>query len=352
MLPDNIQKMNKKIFFFLGLLVAVGGLLSYLSVFFPLLFTVIINFFWIMMLISVSVFLILGFLVIIGLKDEVSSFLDVVLEGSLSIIDAIELIKKLYVRFIEVLKEFIYFITPILAVWAALLVYFLIIYLYKSVGKSHDVTILTIGLTMFMVAAVGMMNKPVVGIDLTTWASLVKKRFKDFFADAFELVVFLFFLTMDIPNLFFLPEDLRIQLKAGIGDYDLMLRGVNVSHQLTATIFLITVGISLEILRNIIKIVAVGLDIYRNTPKTESKGSHIKGAIRLSFSSSKDDILKFIAFTTTLILVFLLFPRLKLFAMVIASFMGLIMDFAIPHRLQVREGRDLISRLLSKIFKL
>ena len=106
-------KINRRVFIYLGILIGVGGLLIYLSIFFPTLFNTIINFLWIMMLIAVAIFLVLGFLVIIGLKEEVSSFLDVLLEGSLTIIDAVEFLKKLYVRFIEVLKDFIYFISPV-----------------------------------------------------------------------------------------------------------------------------------------------------------------------------------------------------------------------------------------------
>jgi len=100
-------KMNKKAFGFLAALVVIGGLLVYFSVFFPAVFTAIINFFWIMMLIIVAIFLVLGILVIAGLKAEVSSFLDVLLEGSLTLIDAFDFLKKLYERFLVVLKDFI-----------------------------------------------------------------------------------------------------------------------------------------------------------------------------------------------------------------------------------------------------
>jgi len=345
-------KMNKKAFVFLAVLVGIGGLLSYVSIFFPSVFTAIINFFWIMILIVVAVFLVLGILVIVGLKEEVSSFLDVLLEGSLTIIDAIELIKKLYDKFIIIIKDFIYFITPLLAAIVSMAIYLGILVLYKGLGRENDVTILTAVLTVAMVVAVAVLNRPVQETPVTTWIQAVRKRFKDYFSDSFEVVIFIFFLTMDSVNLFFLPKELNIPLTAEVGNFDLMLRAVNVTNQLTATVYLVTMGISLEIVRNVIRVVAVAFNYYKDLPKTENKIPNIKQSIRLSFGDSKDDLIKFITFTTALILVFLVFPRLKLFAMVIASLAALIMDAVIPGRLKMREGNDLISRILNRTFNL
>jgi len=345
-------KMNKRAFIFLGVLVGIGGFLTYVSIFFPGVFTAIINFFWIMMLIVVAVFLVLGILVIVGLKEEVSSFLDVLLEGSLTIIDAVELIKQLYDRFIIMLKDFIYFIAPLLAAIVSLAIYVAILVLYKGIGRENDVTALTAVLTVAMVVAVAVLNRPVEDVPATTWILAVRKRFKEYFSDSFEVVIFIFFLTMDSVNLFFLPKELNVQLVAEVGNLDLMLRAVNVTNQLTTTVYLVTIGISLEIVRNVLRVVAVAFNYYKDLPKTGNKIPNIKQSIRLSFGDSKDDLLKFITFTTTLILVFLAFPRLKLFAMVIASLTGLIMDAVIPGRLKMREGNDLISRILNKTFNL
>ena len=345
-------KMNKKAFGFLAALVVVGGLLIYFSVFFPAVFTAIINFFWIMMLIIVAIFLVLGILVIAGLKNEVGSFLDVLLEGSLTLIDAFDFIKKLYERFLVVLKDFIYFITPVLAALVALALYLAILVMYKGIGIENDVTVLTAVLTVAMVVAVAVLNRPVIETTTADWIQAVRKRFKDYFADFFEITIFIFFLTMDMTNLFFLPERLNVVLEASIGDFDLMLRAVNVTDQLTVTIYLVTIGIFLEIIRNIIRVVAIAMAYYKDLPKGENKIVSIKQSIRLSFNDAKDDLVKFIAFTTTLILVFLIFPRLKLFAMVITSLAGLILDGIIPGRLKIKEGTDLISRTVNKVFNL
>lgn len=346
-------KINKRVFLYLAVLVGIGALLSYISIFFPTLFTVIVNFFWIMMLISVAVFLVLGVLVIVGLKDEVSSFLDVLLEGSLTILDAIEFLKKLYQQFIAVLKEFIYFVTPILAAWLAAMAYVFIIVLYKMVGRTHDVTFLTAIISAAMVLAVGVLNRPAIERPTyLTWFQQVSKRFKDYFSDSFEIVIFIFFLTMDSVNLFFLPSYLNVPLRSSLGNYDLMLRGADVKSQLTVTVVLVTLAITVEIVRNVIRLVAMAFNYYSGMSKSESQNIRIKESIRLSFGDAKDDLLKFITFTTALILVFLVFPRLKLYAMVVASLTGLLLDFVIPGRLKMKEGTDLLSRLLNKAFNL
>jgi hypothetical protein len=346
-------QINRRVFLYLGILVGMGAFMSYMSVFFPTVFTAIVNFFWIMMLIAVAIFLVLGILVIVGLKDEVSSFLDVVLEGSLTILDAIEFIKKLYHQFIAVLKDFIYFITPIFAVWIAAILYLFILVLYKGVGRENDVTLMTAIITIAMVVAVGVLNRPGKESSMvTSWFQSVRQRFKNFFSDAFEVVIFVFFLTMDSVNLFFLPKELNVPLRAQVGKYDLMLRGANATNQLTVTVVLVTVAISLEIIRNIIRIVAMAFNYYAKLPKSDNRNHRIKEAIRMSFGDAKDDLVKFITFTTVLILVFLIFPRLKLFAMVITSLTGLFLDFFIPGRLKMREGTDLLSRILNRIFNL
>ena len=313
----------------------------------------IVNFFWITLLLIVAIFLVLGILVIMGLKKEVSNFLDIILEGSLTIIDAFDLIKKLYTKFIEILKDFLYFIAPVISMWIAIMIYIGILFLYKGVGKENDVTILTTVLTVAMVVAVGILNRPVQQEVLDTWTKQIRKRFKDYFADSFEIIIFVFFLTMDSTKLFFIPANLNVPLRSSLFGYDLMLRGADVTNQVTVTIFLVTAGISIEIIRNIIKLIALAIQYYKEMPKRETKILNIKESVRLSFVDAKDDLIKFIAFTTTLILVFLIFPRLKLYAMLITSLTGLLLDIGIPGRMSLkRTGTDLITRTLNKIFRL
>ena len=78
----------------------------------------------------------------------------------------------------------------------------------------------------------------------------------------------------------------------------------------------------------------------------------IKEAIRQSFNESKNDLIKFVTFNTVLFAVFLLFPRLKILTLAVASATNLILDIAIMSRLTASKGQDLISRSLAKLFKL
>ncbi len=346
-----VPPQQNKMFKPLTSIVITGALLTAVGILYPKIFMVLINFFWIMMLIIVAVFLILGVLVLVGMKDEVGQFLEVLLEGSLTILDAFNFIKRIYQKFIQVLKDFIYLITPIIAVWLSLIIYIALLILYKSVGMSGDVTILTIILTVTMVVAVGVLNQNKKMANDESWSTMVRARFKTYFADSFEVVIFIFFLTMDQTNLFFLPDKLNVPLQANIGSYDLMLRGTNYSEQLLVTIYLVTISIFLEILRNVIRILAIAVGYYKEFPKEDSRIINIKESLRLSFADSKDDLLRFITFTTFLVLVFLLFPRLKLFAMFIATATGIVLDLLLKDRLTHKKENDLISRILNKIFK-
>ena len=138
--------------------------------------------------------------------------------------------------------------------------------------------------------------------------------------------------------------------------YDLMIRGVHLdASKITLTI--IIVSIVSEIVRNIMRIVAVArikhAEIISTGPWDQrQRHADIKEAIRLSFEQAKDELVRFITYTTFLLFVFLLFPRLKLLSMVIASVTSLGLDLAFPTRLHGIKGTDLISRILSKVFRI
>lgn len=346
-------KVNKGAFNALALLIVIGSFLGFLVFAFPTAFLVVVNFLWIFLVLVVVVFLVLGMLVVFGLRREVSKFLDIVLEGSLSIIDAIDLIKKIYNKFTALLIEFLFFIAPVLAISCSIFLYLILIYLYKSVGIKYNVTALTILITVLMMVLIALLNNPTENkLSADVWTKQWAIRFKRFFADSFEIVIFVFFLTMDSTNLFFMPEGLNIPLRASLGNFNLMYKGANVRHQLNVTILLVTVAIVIEIIRNIIKIVAGAISYFNQNVSVKNKTEIIKGSIRGSFADAKDDIVKFITFTTVLITVFLLFPRLKLFAMVVASTTGLALDILIPTRIHAKQSKDLISRIIVKAFRL
>jgi len=247
----------------------------------------------------------------------------------------------------------------VLAYIVAFIVYILLLILYKTIGKTYDVTLFTVALTFVLIFSVGLLNKPTAKIaDLSKWLNKVKVIFKDSFLDAFEIVLFIFFLTMDSTKLLFLPNDLNILLKAEFKGYDLMVRSFVTDNHLMITINIIVGAIMIEIIRNTIKVGAMARRHYTQDillfrgSVTPRRAARIKSAIRKSFNDAKDDLIRFITFTTVLFGVFLVFPRLKLLTLAVASVTGLVLDLIVTERLFLNKGNDLISRILSKVFKL
>lgn len=169
-----------------------------------------------------------------------------------------------------------------------------------------------------------------------------------------ELMIFVFFLTMDSTNLFFIPESLNVPLHSAIGSYDLMKRGIVFKDHTDVTLTLVIATIGLEVFRYFLKLARQAIIFYEKSAMEPSinRSLLIKDSIRLSFSNSKREVLKFITFTTFLISVFLLFPRLKTLLMVVTSVNLLILDLIKPDRLVIKSSSDLISRILGKIFRL
>jgi hypothetical protein len=337
--PVQPRQSNKKSVVFTVLLGVVILIVFFilLAIVAPSMFVIVINIFWLILLGIVLLFLLLGLLVLVGMRSEVNGILSIMLEGSLSILD---------------LAAFIRF---------AGLVYFGLLYLYKYVGKTTDVTLLTAALASGMLALVAILNRNrrEGEEEPRRWRDKFLKKFRDLFGDAIEVVIFIFFLTMDSTNLFFLPKELNVPLHAEFQGYDLMTRSFIIDENIKITTTLIIVTIAIEIVRFTLRLVIGGVEIYNIVKKQlDAEGKTYKGidlikySIRESFKANGDDIMKFIAFTTVLILVFLLFPRLKLFAMMVASITAIVLDFAIPQRLKIKRQEDLISKIITKVFKL
>jgi len=351
---------DQRAFKYLTWVLAFFGLFLLAAILVPEAVSVVLNIVWVALLTIVIIFFFLGTLVIIGMRKEATRILDILVEGSLTLVDFVNFIKKLWKRFLKILKEFILYATPVLAYLFNLIIYILLIILYKYVGGSYDVTLLTILLTTLLVTAVSFLNKPGIQIiDKDSWKSMFKNKFKNSFADGAELSLFLFFLTMDSTSLFFLPSNLNVPLKAVIGDYDLMLRGFKYDYYFKITLTLIIFAIISELMRSILRIVFTAKMYFTKSAKrgaTHEPVQHwtvkIKDSIRRSFAESKDDFIKFITFTTVLFAVFILFPRLKLLTLGVASITSLVLDFVIPGRLTPTPRNDLISRVLTKVFKL
>jgi len=339
------------------LMVLVIGIIA--NIIFPTFMSVIFNMIWVILLTIVIVFISLGVLVIMGLRKEAGKIIDVLFEGSLTLVDFVKFIKEVWKRFIVLLKEFLIFAAPFFAYIVNLIIYVMLMYLYKGIGKDYDVTVLTFALTIVLVTAVSLLNKPGKHSNASgssPWFLVFKERFKAGFSDGLEILLFLFFLTMDRENLFFLPESFRVPIRAQINDYDLMIKGFVYSDHLKTTINLIIIAVFTEIIRNVIRIVAAAIIYYKKDMVDVAEEirwtDKLKVAIRQSFAEIKDDFVVFVTYTTFLLFVFLLFPRLKLLTLAIASVTSLVLDIFMPSRVKPEPKTDLIARVLIKVFRL
>lgn len=324
----------------------------------PQILMLLINIIWILTFIIVVIFLLLGGMIMFGLKDEAKKILDIFMEGSLTIVDVLDFIKLIIKDAIQLVKDIILFCVPFLAYTIGFLIYILLLILFKFVGKYYEVTLLTIGLTVFLVGIIGLLNRNKKNRQERTWLQQVQKRFQDVFGDVMEIIVFIFFLTMDIPDLFFLPQYLHTHLRAEMFGFNLMLRGWElVGIEFTFTVIMIAIAI--ELIRFALRILAGGVYFYRDinqylgsdNPKFKPS-EQIKHSIRQSFSANKDDMVKLIVYMTVLIMVFLAFPRLKLVSMAAASATALGLDLLFRDRLDIKRGTDLVGKILSKVFNI
>lgn len=360
--PDRYSRFVTAIILIVILVLLGGGILAVTA---PATFSALINAFWMIVFCTVLLFLILGVLIMVGLKNQVKQILDIFVEGGLNIVDIMNFLKLALHFLIDVLKQAIYFLIPFVAYLLGAAIYFGVLYLYKWVGKSYDITFFTIGLSAVLIVATGFLNKRSKdeGKPDLSWWKKCQMRFKDIFGDAVEVVLFVFFLTMDSTNLFFLPKELNVELHAmqtipGVGPYDFMVRGWIVDATLKTTLTIVMIAVGIEILRYIIKIIAAGFEFYReiNTYVGETNqdmpgSSQIKWALRQSFEVHKDDVIGFITYMTFLIFVFLAFPRLKILAMAVASLTSLILDLSMHDRLVIKKGNDLFSKIISALFR-
>jgi hypothetical protein len=354
----NTNNIDRKVFSLLATFIIIVGLFIAAGILFPTTVSIIVNILWIVLVTVVVIFFVLGVLVIMGMRAEAGRVLDAFLEGSLKIIDFLELVRSLWHRFVELLKEFLLFAAPFFAYVLALIVYVLLLVIYKSVGRTQDVTALTIILTTASLVTFGFLSRPRKEVEEPSWGKQFLNRLRMGFIDGFEVVLFIFFLTMDSTKVFFLPADLNIPLKANWGGYDLMTRSYVYTDHMKITLNLILITIIIEIVRNILRVFSVARQYYLEythsvlSEENKSVLDIIKSSIRKSFGDSKDDLTKFITLNTVLFAVFLFFPRLKLMTLTVASCANLLMDLIIRARLTSKKGSDLISRTLTRIFKL
>lgn len=359
----NKNNMDRRVFSLLATLIVIVGLFIGAGILFPTTVSIVLNILWIVLVTFVIIFFALGILVIFGMRKEAGRVLDAFLEGSLKIIDFLDLVRSLWHRFVQLVKDFLLFAAPFFSYVLSIILYILLIVIYKSVGKGtngipQDVTILTIVLTSGSLIAFAIISKPREEMLELVWKKQFLKRLRAGFIDAFEVILFVFFLTMDSTNLFFLPKELNVPLIAKWGDYDLMVRSYVYSDHTKITLNIILITIFIEVVRNFLRVFFMARRYYLeytssiDTEENKSIILIIKNSIRKSFSDAKDDLIKFITLNTVLFAVFLLFPRLKLLTLAVASCTNLIMDLSIRARMYSKKGSDLISRMIAKAFKL
>jgi len=348
--------LKKFIAFFVIIFVGILAILALIDV---QLFLSALSFLWTLVIILVVIFFILGIFILVGLRNEVGELIGMLFDGSMKMIDFVNELKKIYERLIEMVENFLIAIAPILAIAASVLIYFGLIYLYKWVGRNHDVTMLTTVLTVVLVVAIGLLAFKDTTAEPENFMQRLSARFIRYFRDTSEIMLFIFFLTMDSVHLFFLPKDLNVPLHAHLFGYDLMEKGIDFSRAPLFILNLIVLAVFIEIIRKALRIALETKRYYLANAHlvTKEKGNDVVALLKFSLKGAldtyMDDIVKFVAFTTLLIIVFLFFPRLKLFAMVIASLTMLVMDLAFPRRLyQNNTQDDIITRLIVKVFRL
>lgn len=361
-IKENIIK--TRLFRYLSIVLIIVIALAILIVLFPNVAVVVLNIFFVLALGLIIIFFSLGILVLVGMREEVSKILDVFLESSLTIVDVMELLKSFYRQFVTTFKAFLIYIAPVIAFSLAFVIYLALLVLYKYVGKTTDVTFITIFLTVTGIASISILNLPGKGRKpKNTWIVEFTAKFKRSFVDGAEVMLVLFFLTMDSTNLFFLPDSLNIPLNAQVGDVDLMKRSIDLHREnVQVTVSIIGIAVFIELIRNIMRIIAVAKDYFKKNvvhlkdyPVEEGsklRAIFMKKAVRKGFAESKDELIKFFAFMTVLIFAFLFFPRLKMVSLVFASLTALLLDIIFPSRLKQLKGHDLLSRLVIKVFKL
>lgn len=337
------------ILIFALILVAIGILApQYLSA--------LINIFLVLFTGFFVLFMILGVAVLVGAKKRVSEVLSGVFEGSLKIIDFIELIKILIDELAALTREIILFCIPIIAVSLSISLYFLLLVIFRVGGRYVNAGVLIIGLTFFAVSLLNALNTGGGRGEKISFSERFKNKFRRYFVDYIEITIAIFFLTMDIPNHFMLPQKFWGEISAKLSSVDLMARGFSTQNGIRVGLSLAGIALFIETLRRIYKILMTASQIYKmNRDKSGqlSRFALIKSALRNGFSENLDDLIKYFGYNTILLLVFMFFPRLKLLSMITFSLTNLIWDIALPKRIFVdKESEDLISRLIVRTFKL
>ena len=347
------QKLSRGVF--LGFILILTFI--YLGVVGSPIFLFVVNLLWLLLFTAFVAFVAVGALTFFGKKDEASQLIDLFTEGSLTVVDIMKFLKELANLFVNYLIELIFTIIPYISYFVGVLTYIAILLLYKNIGRHYDVAGVTILLSVSVTLVVGLLSLSGRNSESRSLLGDILKKFKRYYIDAFEVMIFVLFLTIDRTDLFFLPKELNVELKAMIGTYNLMTPSFVFTDHISITVTLIALGVILELARRLLRIINSAVEYYKEEDNKiprqfDTKGDLIKNSIRVAVGENKDDILKFTAFTTFMMAAFLFFPRLKLVALIAASGTSLLLDILIRRRIKANSEEDLLSRTFNKVFNL
>lgn len=305
---------------------------------------------------SFLLFIFLGFLILIGLRREVVLLLRGLFEGTLQVFEAIEILKQAWKKLVNFFQRFLNFIAPTIAIGISVALYYYLMKLYKIIGKTGDVTRLTIILTVGTISVISLLSAAGGGKKREkTFLSSWLENLRRYFVNSFEVMTLTFFLTIDWETPYFLPQELWGPIRAKLGPYDLMVRGISINSRISFTLWLAGLSVLIETIRRLLRIIAAAIQHYRSVSMLgrESRVRRFRTALRASFEQNLDSVIKFIGFTTVVVLAFFLFPRLKLISLVFYSITSLFWDVLIPKRLASTEpSRDLLSTVVVNVFNL
>ncbi len=301
-------------------------------------------------------FVILGFLVIIGFGKEVKSFLTTTFHGIMQLFLIAKVLRNIYRWIIKILQRLMFFLSPFISAAIVLYVYYLLMYLYKFVGLSRDVTGLTVALTILLTVAIRLFPRMSSdSAEKTFWALWFEKTARILF-DFFELMVFVFFITLDWVKVPFLPSNLWVLIAAHISEYDLMIRGVNFHYSFFFTIWLAGFAFFAEFIRQAFKIIHRSRYYYVTLKVSQPFKSRLdlfEEAVSESFYYSLADLVTFFGYTTVVTVTFFLFPRLKLLSLIFFSLTSLAMDIIKPVYVPVgTPPQDLLTRVIIRTLNL
>ncbi|MFH1896399.1 MAG: hypothetical protein ABH814_02935, partial [bacterium] len=226
--------------------------------------------------------------------------------------------------------------------------------------QSYDLTLITVGLTMVLAIAPAILwplKKERAGATdpaqpfLSQWGA----KMSLYLLNVYELTLFAFFLTLDWERPVFLPQSLWGNLRASLGDINLMTRGFNYHDAFSFTLWLAGLAVFVETIRQVVRIVVRAQKLQEvsyggGSTRIEAKIAGFRERLGISFNSSLDDLVRFLGYTTLVVLVFFLFPRLKLLSLVVFSFTTLVWDLLHQERFLVeRESKDILSLVADRI---